>query len=223
MTQLSTIPFAGFYETSLSTIPDDIIERDAYELPEKQGQELSELCDNIVDYSKIFDDIAKQYIVEFKDYLKEECELDLPSMEFDSIESPREYNFETDRVFVKLSPDDVKKLLNACNQGDLATCIEERFTSCSGFISNYSNDVLKWIEKPLVEWDHNEIGTLFDCILFQFKKHDDVHRDLFYKLSERTSSHGDFYPYETEYHRAGTTEAQETRLNELLNLACERG
>lgn len=223
MTHISTIPFAGFYESFISTIPDDEIERDCSELSDEDGRELSKLCNEIVNYGAIYLDIAKQYVIEFQEYLKDECDLDLPSMVFESMQSPREYNFTTDKLFVTLSPEDLQRLYNECNQGDLAQVIKERFTSRSGFISFYSNDVLEWLKKPLAEYDHNEIGTLFECVILQAGKCDDFDRDMYYRLSESTSSHGDFSPYEKKYHLTSTTEAQETRLDELLNLASERG
>lgn len=38
--------------------------------------------------------------------------------------------------------------------------IKKRFTSYDGFISFYSNRIEDWLDKPLTEWDHNELGTL---------------------------------------------------------------
>jgi hypothetical protein len=98
----------------------------------------------------------------------------------------------------------------------LSRAIKEQFTSRSGFTSLYSNDVLEWIVKPLDKWDHNEIGTLFECIILQAGKEGDFDMDMYYRLSERASSHGYFDINEIKYHLSSTTKEQEKRLDELL-------
>ena len=77
--------------------------------------------------------------------------------------SPREYNFETDRLFIKTNTLTINRFFTISkNEGHetLETQIKERFTSHSGFISSYSNRLSEWLDKPLTEWDHNELGTL---------------------------------------------------------------
>lgn len=82
---------------------------------------------------------------------------------FESMDSPREYNFTTDRVYANI-PLGMLYLLfrksRAENHATLAAVIAERFTSRSGFISHYSRHLAEWLEKPLSDWDHNETGTL---------------------------------------------------------------
>jgi hypothetical protein len=78
--------------------------------------------------------------------------------------SPRFYNFETDRVFANISEHAARKLFaysrKLDNHATLAKVIRARFTSRDGFHSFYSNSLAEWLEKPLDEWDHNELGTL---------------------------------------------------------------
>lgn len=82
---------------------------------------------------------------------------------FESMDSPREYNFTTDRLYAEI-PLGMMYLLfrksRAENHATLAAVIAERFTSCDGFISHYSRHLADWMEKPLADWDHNELGTL---------------------------------------------------------------
>lgn len=84
-------------------------------------------------------------------------------MTFESMDSPREYNFATDRVYGNIPALTMRRLFKRSRDDDhatLAEVIRERFTSRSGFISGYSNDLETWLAKPLAEWDHNELGTL---------------------------------------------------------------
>ena len=82
---------------------------------------------------------------------------------FGEMTSPREYNFTTDRVFGHVRLSTMRDLFNrsaADRHETLSRVIRDRFTSRSGFISFYSNDVRDWVKKPLRDWDHNEYGTL---------------------------------------------------------------
>jgi hypothetical protein len=91
------------------------------------------------------------------------CECPSVGIAFGEMESPREYNFTTDRVFGRVRLSTMRDLFNrsaADRHETLSRVIRERFTSRSGFVSFYSNDVRDWVKKPLRDWDHNEYGTL---------------------------------------------------------------
>ena len=77
---------------------------------------------------------------------------------FESLESPREYNFSTDRIFVDIPADEVRRMLAAVDPETLAQVAKDRHTTRSGFISFYSPWVGDW--GPVDDWDCNQIGTL---------------------------------------------------------------
>ncbi|MFM0341159.1 hypothetical protein [Paraburkholderia fungorum] len=81
--------------------------------------------------------------------------------------SPREYNFETDRIFAYINRSSVRELYHRVDGAVLADMIRVRHTSCSGFISFYPNDLDDWKAKPLKDWDHNELGTLLLAVMKQ--------------------------------------------------------
>src|SRR5690606_26269592 len=88
-------------------------------------------------------------------------------LEFESLDSPREYNFCTDRIFCYIPLESAKRLFVISAKGNhkrLKEVIRERFTSRDGFISFYSNNLEEWLDKPLDQWDHNEIGTLLIAV-----------------------------------------------------------
>ena len=99
------------------------------------------------------------------DYCREYCEnfahefkLDLA---FDEMNSPKEYNWLTDRIFAWISPESLQKVFDAVDTPALRTQIRKNHTSYDGFFSFYSNDLDEWPESVL-GWDHNQIKTLLE-------------------------------------------------------------
>lgn len=89
-------------------------------------------------------------------------------MAFEEMTSPRGYNFQTDRLFALMPLTELRRMFaksKAEGHETLAYVIRWRFTSCSGFISGYSNRLDDWTSKPLAEWDHNEYSTLLIAAL----------------------------------------------------------
>lgn len=168
------IPFEGFYESKHSSELDSIEER-YVEWEVERGSELSaaELGDALyraANYGLAFDHIARAYVEYFNDYIKEEYEIDL-ELKFESMTSPREYNFETDRIFCEISLENVKKLCEAVSEPALRQAIHDRFTSRSGFISSYPNRLEDW-PTNIEEWDHNQLGTLLVALLSDAEDYD---------------------------------------------------
>lgn len=111
--------------------------------------------------------IARDYVSAFDSVASEILNLPL-GLTFESMDSPREYNFTTDRLYAHIGVDVAAALFarsEAENHATLAAVIRERFTSRDGFISHYSNALPEWLEKPVADWDHNEIGTLLIAAL----------------------------------------------------------
>lgn len=80
---------------------------------------------------------------------------------FADMTSPREYNFETDRIFVNVPVSVVRKLWTmskADQHKTLSRVAKERHSSRSGFISFYESDWRDW--GPVATWDHNQLETL---------------------------------------------------------------
>lgn len=88
-------------------------------------------------------------------------------MYFHELESPAEYNFVTDRIFVALPTETVTKLLTLVDYQQWSDQVKAAFTSRSGFSSYYSNNLCDWLDagKPL---DHNQLGSLLLTITEQY-------------------------------------------------------
>jgi len=163
---LINIPFAGFYNSWYSAELDAVQERFVeYEVEKNPGLDPdipNEALWHCADYGKAYDHIARAYVDQFNQYILDEYEIDL-GLKFESMQSPREYNFETDRIFCEISEENVRKLRSAVSDPALRHAIKERFTSRSGFIFSYPNRLEDW--PPLEQWDHNELGTLLVALL----------------------------------------------------------
>ena len=185
----STIPFCGFY---CSFIDDDIDyqigqqiewDSDLYDLNEDEQQIL---WDNYlsVNRSHFYNQITEDYTNFYIDALNERLEGFTLNAKFNLLTSPREYNFETDRIFIDIERDhaiDFIKYIIKNYKKELENKIKERFTSSSGFWSHYKNKLDLW-SKDYSEWDHNQIGTCFE--LFDLEE-EDINYSLREYLSER--------------------------------------
>lgn len=180
---LTTLPFQGFYESWFSQAIDHEEELNIEYLAEEYKTTTQIIADALwkaTDYSKAYLYVAEQYAVAFNEYIKEEFDLDL-DLKFESLQSPREYNFETDRIFCEITEENVRKLRSAVPDDELRLAIKTRFTSRSGFISSYPNDLDDW-NTDLTTWDHNEVGTLFVALLGEGG---DFERDIYESMSDR--------------------------------------
>jgi len=110
-----SLNFGGFYHSEhLETIENNI---DSY------GYDWEE-----VDYQKTYLNYCKAYL----NRLSEELEIDLT---FISLDSPKYYNFTTDKIFCSLSNKDFKSLLSTYDTKELFNYIDEQSKSRDGFSS----------------------------------------------------------------------------------------
>lgn len=104
------------------------------------------------------DKIAKLFAEYYVDLLNGALGLDLKLVS-QSVSSPREYNFTTDRIFCNVEIGDYDKLVNKLiklanapeNRNDMAETIRRNHSSCSGFISFMSNDLDEWCDDYLLD------------------------------------------------------------------------
>lgn len=192
------LPFCGFYETLYSheldreqeqTVEYYFEDRTRFEeeLPElaaisehldevETQQELNDIFLRVADYRGAYEEVAKAYASTFETWLSDTLEGDA-FCAFEELTSPRFYNFETDRIFARVSESALREIFDRLNDeapDHLADTFRELFTSRAGFASFYDNEVP---EKDLAEWDHNELYAL----LCAWVSHNDV-EDISYEL-----------------------------------------
>ena len=184
----STIPFDGFYESFISDDIDHQIgqqiewDTDIYDLNEDEQQILWDSYLSI-NRSYFYNQIAKDYTNFYIEILNRRLEGFTLKAKFNLLTSPREYNFETDRIFIDIEKNhaiDFIKYIIKNYKKELEEKIKDRFTSRDGFWSHYKNGLDLWTQ-DYSEWDHNQIGTCFE--LFDLEE-EDINYSLREYLSE---------------------------------------
>lgn len=147
----SLVPFAGFYYSPHS---DQIEHEEERLFTCPQGEYKQHLADYFfrdVNYRGVYELYAKEYVK----LLAEELGIGL---EWEEMVSPTYYNFQTDRLFARISRSDLAKILRKVRGDRLNRKVREMFTSRDGFISHYSNDIRDW--GRIAGWDHNQVGAV---------------------------------------------------------------
>ena len=203
----STIPFDGFYNSFISADIEHQIGQqiewntDVYDLNVNEEKILWESYLS-VNRSYFYNQIAKDYTNFYIDDLNAKLNYAYPdhrftlNAKFSFLTSPREYNFETDRIFIDIEKDhaiDFIKYIIKHYKKELEEKIKQRFTSRSGYWSYYKNTLDSWTQ-DYSEWDCNMIGTCFE--LFDLEE-----EDINYSLRE--------YLTETIIDNLGNTLGQE--------------
>ena len=187
----STIPFDGFYESFINDDIDHLIgqqiewDSDTFDLNEDEQQIL---WDNYlsVNTKYFYNQIAEDYTNFYIHALNERLKGFTLDAKFNLLTSPREYNFETDRIFIDIEKNhaiDFIKYIIKNFKKTLENKIKERFTSCSGFWSHYENGLDLWTQ-DYSEWDHNQIGTCFELFDYLLEE-EDINYSLREYLNER--------------------------------------
>lgn len=147
------LPFSGFYES----IHDEVMDRNLID-EELSMEEQEKLRDEI--------DWKEERIEYSKEYTELVAKLLKVDLEFVALESPREYNFGTDRIFANMEESDVELLKGKVDTDLMYNAVKEQYTSRDGFSSFYSNSYQEWLDRE-EPWDHNQIATLIEVYLIQ--------------------------------------------------------
>ena len=169
MTHEIIIPFSGFY----NSIHDDILDQ-AVELFTEDDKYSADDFMMHTDWYEVRIKYARKYTqglsnltgVEFK---------------FKCLVSPKFYNYETDRIVGEIEISEIQTLKERVNSETLVKLIKDNFTSRSGFISFYPNDLSKW-DSDVTKWDCVQIGTLFEAFILDQAKAGEIKENLEYQI-----------------------------------------
>ena len=150
------IPFAGFYESihsdeiarPLEDLPDYWCEYMPCDIPQK----LMDMFLDAAQWGNAYQEYAESYAHAFiMEYLEGRAV-------YVAMESPKWYNFQTDRIFIKAPRHVLAKLWKETDKEVFDRICAERFTSRDGFRSFYRPNWREW--GRLSTWDHNQLGAL---------------------------------------------------------------
>lgn len=144
--EIRALTFDGFYGGRWDQGEDEY--RDA------QCEEALEVCQLKDEWGYGPDyrnEVAKIYAEHYINMVNEILDVDFKVIS-QEIESPREYNFANDKIFIQVEVGDydmlIDKLIRLANKPEyrtkLAKIIHDQHTSCSGFWSWMSNDIEEW-------------------------------------------------------------------------------
>lgn len=157
------LPFCGFYESIIAAAIDDEIQREIEYFSEDEAMQLS-YDDFDVNYHELHTDIAKELADYYPARIKDHTGLDI-SCQFEELWSPREYNFETDRVYCVIPNHDINRLLNwliSQSKEFFPAYVEKKLKPCSGFIPFYDNDVKSW--GHFDSWDNVQKSIVLEAV-----------------------------------------------------------
>lgn len=164
--------FSGFYNSFWEFDENDYrMEWDYINgIREENGLLPLETCPNFdIDTEKQCKNVGEYYCEKIEEKLKE-YELNM-RISFEEMYSPREYNFSTDSINCTyiLSKKTYKKLIAIIEKYkvDFHNFIHDRYTSCSGFMSYYSNNGYDWISdlKTYPDMPNSEITHKFGQVI----------------------------------------------------------
>lgn len=140
------VPFSGFYESVHDALIDQTLERMMGDSDGDSIKEALEFANGDMDWGKVHLEYARAYASEL---LGDERHT------FVRLHSPREYNFTTDRIFIKMPLNSLWKMYRLKEvQARLKEVAADLFTSRSGFHSFYDPDVTTWGSH--LKWDANQ-------------------------------------------------------------------
>lgn len=183
---ITSIPFSGFY----CTLHEDSLDRAVEQMFSDRDTGCNPYT-GLIDRAQwdcrwhgVMQDYAKEYAEQFAREFGIE-------MAFESMQSPKFYNFTTDRIFCTIDEAEVNRLLKDTPEDVLTKTAAEMFTSRDGFSSFYSPDVSEWGE--IDRWDHNQIGCLVAA--YVNSKEPDFDQYAEYRLMEDAECNGDVWEW----------------------------
>lgn len=164
---LECVGFAGFYSSFIGDNLDRQLENDEYNRDSSLEYLDISFDYRWEDYKK---DVSLAYMKNYIDFISDKLgKLDISNQWYTTIDSPKYYNYTTDRIFqdVKVSEDYFNKIMGLIrdNIGIADSFFKYHFTSRDGFVSFYSNDVKEWLEIDYLNCTDLELSYLLQCAL----------------------------------------------------------
>ena len=145
--------FSGFY----GSLFQDIIDSEEEMIIEEQATLVESQIE--FDYKAFKEDISKQCVGVFEDAFNRDMHVKL-SVSFESLFSPKFYNFENDsiNVTISLSKEDFDVIIATIreNKEEISEQLKERYSSREGFSSFHSTELEEWIEDLTLEFETEE-------------------------------------------------------------------
>ena len=134
------INFGGFYHSIHAQLVEDAVEMMFSDDEGTQNEQEIE----IFDFIKAYNDYSIAYIDKLEDWIADELYIDKsPSFKFVRLQSPKFYNYSTDKIVIDITKKDAKAITKALLKSDdhndqFKDFVIEATTSRSGYIPFYT-------------------------------------------------------------------------------------
>ena len=175
--------FNGFYNTLFVDLIDNATDN-AIEWYNEDNNTSLNYDDFNFDFASIQREICKDAVSKIEEKLNEigiNC-----SIKYETLVSPREYNFSNDSINIEINFKKFSQVIEILEQNfdSFTQYIKDNYTSCSGFISSHSSYASDWMEdlREDAENEAHKVGAVLDFILQEIEGYKD--EDLYYELCE---------------------------------------
>ena len=188
--------FPGFYGTSYQYNDDDM-EYKLFSDPNAVCQELKDIIENeiydCIDYDDYKIDVSKACCDFLDSGIREIPAIAkiVKSIKFGSLVSPKEYNFANNSINCIMELDFNALLTAFIKHPKSKEYLKGTYTSCSGFMSHYPNNMPEWIENAFDDKGHTT-GSMLQFLLIA---HDEtIENDMIMDVLE--SVENDYIDYD---------------------------
>ena len=169
---LVKIPFSGFYNSIHDSIIDSALEYESecYADDDKANDIILDLL-NINHYNKIREELSKVFVGGINELFWYEYDIKL-NLEFDSLKSPRFYNYSTDEIYCYIDNDKINELVALLdNENDFIEVLKDKYQSRDGFIV---------FDSTLQAIDNKDYSLFFSDLLCQLIDFDVIEDNEYY-------------------------------------------
>ena len=132
---LVKIPFSGFYNSIHDSLIDSVLEYEAeYYADSDKANDIILNVLNVSHYDKIREELSKVFVEGINELFWYEHDINL-NLKFDSLKSPKFYNYSTDEIYCYVDNDKINELVALLdNENGFIEALNVKYQSRDGFI-----------------------------------------------------------------------------------------
>ena len=146
---------------------------------------INDIISDHIDNSQYENDVSKHCTDFISSYCQEHFPDIIESVEYESLYSPKEYNFSNDSINCIMSVNFNKLLKTFSKQENAARFLKDNYTSRDGFISHYSNKLTDWVKNAFTDQVHS-VGKMLEFLLLE--NDDQIYYDMLCYVQENVYS-----------------------------------
>ena len=169
---LVKLPFSGFYNSIHDSVIDSALEYESecYADSDKASDIILDAL-NVNHYDKIREALSKVFVEGVNELFWYEYDINL-DLEFDSLKSPKFYNYSTDEIYCYVDNDKINELVALLdNENDFIEALKYKYQSRDGFIV---------FDSTLQAIDNKDYSLFFSDLLCQLIDFDKIDNNEYY-------------------------------------------